>query len=38
VLLLVRLRPDSVPDSTFGSSRLSAVPIRDRAWISLLPQ
>lgn len=38
VMLLVRLRPDSVPDSTTGSPWLLAVPVRDRAWISLLPQ
>jgi hypothetical protein len=37
-MLLVRLRPDSLPDSVSSSPLLSAVPVRDRAWISLLPQ
>ena len=38
VTLLVRLQPDSVWDSALGGPPLSAVPVRDRAWISLLPQ
>ena len=38
VMLLVRLRPDSVPDSATAGPLLSAVPVHDRAWISLLPQ